>query len=582
MIRKLHWGFYFSNYKKGLKISILNLIISMLFVINVVAQNKSTELDNLMKNCYANGIFNGTILVSENGKVIYRKALGNLNNETKQKLTPESTFGLASISKQFTAMGIMILKERKKLSYDDKLIKYFPDFSTYANTITIKSLLNHTSGLPQYYGYTDKDIVSNAEVLKILTDQKQLDFKTGEKYSYNNGGYIMLALIIEKISGQPLSTFLKENIFEPLKMKNTMVCSDSPIIIKNRAIGYSRIGGINDLMISHTGSTGMISNVDDLFLWEQSLYSQKLVSNKIMDEAFTNTILNNGSLSNYGFGWRINDNEQQKRVEHSGSDFGYRTFIKRNLTKKNSYILLTNNGNAVALNEINESVDNILDGNPYKLPKRPVFSKLKESLKNNSTDVAIRITREAIKESPDQFVFDDDAINELGYSFLTEKKINDALSLFKFNAELNPKSSNVYDSLGEVYLVLNDTVNATENYKKSVKLDPNNANGIKVLSKLGISSADVVGEVTVTSEILKSYEGKYQLNKNYFFTVTSENKQLFIQGTDEEITTVFPISQNRFYSKIVTAQFTFNIGENGKITSLTLNMGSDVIAKKVE
>lgn len=564
-----------------LKVIVLNIIIQM-FSFSGLAQTKSAELDKLMKHCYVNDVFNGTIVVSENGKVIYRNAFGYSNKETKQQLNPKSCFDLASVSKQFTAMGIMILKENNKLSYDDKLIKYFPEFPAYANDITIRNLMNHTSGLPHFDDFTDQDNLTNSEVLKILINRDKLISKPGEKYTYNNGGYVMLALIIEKVSGLSLATFLKENIFDPLKMKNTLVYSDPAFKIKNRAIGYNRIGEIDDYKITRTGSTGMFSNVDDLFLWQQSLYTQKLVSKKTMDEAFTAATLNNGSVSNYGFGWRISKDKLQKSVEHSGRQFGYRTFIKRNLTKNNSYILLTNYGDAIALNEINLAIDNILSSNPYVLPKIPVFSKLKEALENNSTEKAIEITRKAIKEKPAEFVIDDDAINELGYKYLGERKINDALSLFKFNIELNPKSSNAYDSLGQVYLAVNDTINAVENYKKSVKLDPNNANAIKVLSKLGISSDEMTSEVIVPSEILKTYEGKYQLNQNYFFTVTTENQQLFIQGSGEAITTVFPISQNRFYSKVITAQFTFNKGENGKIDSLTLNMGSDIIAKKVD
>ncbi|MEZ0131179.1 hypothetical protein AB9T88_15975, partial [Flavobacterium sp. LBUM151] len=156
-----------------------------------------------------------------------------------------------------------------------------------------------------------------------------------------------------------------------------------------------------------------------------------------MDEAFTGSFLKNGALSNYGFGWRISKNKQQKLVEHSGSQFGYRTFIKRNLTQHNSYILLTNNGDAIALNEINLAIDNILSATPYVLPKIPVFSKLQEYLKINTTDYAIEMTRKALKETPDAFVIDDDGIDELAYKYVNDKKVDEGLALFKFNAEIN-------------------------------------------------------------------------------------------------------------------------------------------------
>lgn len=582
MKRKLHFQFPFLRFRNCLKTILLFFIIQMLTFADISAQNKSAELDNLMKYCFTNNIFNGTILVSDSGKVIYRKAFGLSNNETKQSLIPESSFDLASISKQFTAMGIMLLKERNKLSYEDKLIKYFPEFPAYANEITIKNLLTHTSGMPNYQRYTDKENLANSEIFKILINRDKSDFKAGDKFAYNNGGYVILALIIEKVSGLSLNAFLKQNIFDPLKMRNTWVNDDSKLNIKHRAVGYNCINELDDFTVSHTGSTSMFSNADDLSIWLKSLETYKIVSKKILDEAFLPITLNDGSISAYGFGWRITEDEQQKAIEHSGSDFGYRTFIKKNLTKNSSYILLTNHGDAIALREINLAVDNILASNPYVFPKIPVFSKLKESLENNVVEKSIEITKKAIKAAPNEFVFDDDAINELGYKYLNEKKINDALSLFKFNAELNPNSSNVYDSLGEIYLIVNDTAKAVENYKKSITLNPNNSNAIKVLKNIGITSAEESPEVIVSEDILRTYTGKYQLNQNYFFTVTVENKQLFIQGSGEAITTIFPISQNRFYSKIVTAQFTFNKNSDGRVDSLTLNMGGDVNAKKVD
>jgi CubicO group peptidase (beta-lactamase class C family) len=544
------------------------------------AQNKAVELDKLMTQAHINGVFNGSVLVAENGKVIYRKAFGYANKETKQLLKPEFCFDLASVSKQFTAMGIMILKERNKLSYDDKITKYFPEFPAYGKDITIRHLVTHTSGLPNYQSFTKRNNLSNKEIFKILIDRDTLEFKPNEKYVYCNSGYVMLALIIEKVSNRSLAEFLKENIFKPLKMKNSLVADTPKIDLKKRAIGYSLMDELDDYKMGHTGSTSMFSTVDDLFLWDQALYTEKLVSKKIIEEAFTPTVLNDGSISNYGFGWKLKP--LQKKVEHSGIDFGYRTYINRDLNKKNSYFLLTNHGDAGTLFEISVAIENILRSDSYILPKIPVFTILKKALDTTDSEKAINITRKAIEETPNDIVLDDDAINELGYKYLNEKKNDDALLVFKFNAEINPKSSNVYDSLGEIYLVNKDTIQAIINYKKAVALNPDNANAIKVLSKLDVTTEDLIEKVVVSAVILKTYIGKYQLNKDYYFTVTEDKGQLYIQGTNEKITTVYPMSQNRFYSKIITAQFTFNSDEKGYIDSLTLNMGKDINAKKVD
>jgi CubicO group peptidase (beta-lactamase class C family) len=565
--------------KNLMKKTFLTVVILFSFFV-AKAQNKAAELDKLMTQAHANGVFNGSVLVAENGKVIYRKAFGFANRETKQLLKPEFCFDLASVSKQFTAMGIMVLKERNSLSYDDKITKYFPEFPAYGKDITIRNLLNNTSGMPLYQPFAKKDNLTNAEILKIIEKREALDANIGERYVYNNAGYVILGLIIEKVSKMSLADFLKKNIFKPLKMKNSLIGDTSKINLKNRALGYSVIGELDDYTVSHTGSTSMFSNIDDLFLWDQALYTEKLVSKKTIEEAFTPVILNNGSLSNYGFGWFLNP--EKKSVNHSGSDFGYRTFIMRDLDKKNTYIWLTNAGNAIPKDIMNVAIENILASKPYEIPKITVISEFQKALEVNSVDDAITITTKSIQSDPNLFVMDDAAINELGYKYLNEKKFADAFSIFKFNVALNPNSSNVYDSLGEIYLLQKDTVNAIENYKKSVALNPNNANAIKVLKKLDIETTNMITEVKVAPEVLKTYLGTYQLNNNYSFTVTEDKGQLYIQGTGESITTVYPMAQNRFYSKIITAQFTFNSDKNGHIDSLTLNMGKDINAKKVD
>lgn len=562
------------------KLIFLTFTILLTSLPHAVAQNKTAELDKLMNQAHASGVFNGTVLVAENGKVIYRKAFGYANKETKQLLKPEFCFDLASVSKQFTAMGIMILKERNMLSYDDKITKYFPEFPVYGKDITIRNLLNQTSGMPLYQPFAKKYNLTNAEILKIIEEREALDAGIGARYAYNNAGYVMLGLIVEKVSNKSLAAFLKENVFKPLKMKNTLVGDTPKIDLKNRAIGYTVIGELDDYVVSHTGSTSMFSNVDDLFLWDQALYTEKLVSKKTMQEAFTPVVLNDGSVSNYGFGWFLTP--EKKSVNHSGSDFGYRAFIMRNLEKKSTYIWLTNAGNAINKDEMNVAIENILASKPYEIPKITVFSELQKALEVNSVDDAIVKATKSIQSSPNEYAMDDAAINELGYKFLNEKKLSEAFSIFKFNVLINPNSSNVYDSLGEAYLLQKDTVNALENYKKSVALNPDNANAKNVLKKLGIATTDLITDVTVAPEVLKSYLGRYQLNENYSFTVTEDKGQLFIQGTNEKITTVYPMAQNRFYSKIITAQFTFNSDKNGHVDSLTLNMGKDMNAKKVE
>ena len=336
---------------------------------NTVVINQGTQsyysvqkLDSTVNNCYQDGEFNGTILVSRNKKVVYRKAFGYANFETKEKLIPESVFYLASVSKPFTAMAIMILKERNKLSYDDKLSKYFPEFPPYANLITIKHLLTHTSGILNHFRLNSyKPDLKNQDVLEILIRQKALEFKPGDRFEYSNSGYILLAMITEKVSGIPFHEFMKANVFDPLDMTNTLVYDESKPLITNRAIGYNMDGTLNDYNILTTGAGGMFSTVDDLYLWDQALYTGTLVSWGTIYEAFTPIILNGGEIYNYGFGWFIYEDGKQKTVSHSGNFSGFRTYIGRDLVNKNAYILLTNNGDALDMNKVVDAIRDFLD-----------------------------------------------------------------------------------------------------------------------------------------------------------------------------------------------------------------------------
>jgi len=299
------------------------ILIFLFFTKSTLSQSKSTsvntaevsKIDKLMQYSYENGMFNGVILVTNSGEPIYKKAFGYADKINNRKLNDSSIFYLASVSKQFTAMAIMILKEQGKLSFEDKLTMYFPEFSGFANDVTIKQLMTHTSGMPDQYRLgIYKAGLTNEMVKEALLKHGKLNFKPGYKYSYSNGGYVLLSLIVEKVSGISFHEFMELNIFNPLGMANTLVYDESAPNIENRAVGYDHEGELNDYNIFTTGAGGMYSNVHDLYLWDQALYTEILVSKTSLEEAFTSTYLNNGTLSNYGYGWIVSDNNGQKVV----------------------------------------------------------------------------------------------------------------------------------------------------------------------------------------------------------------------------------------------------------------------------
>jgi CubicO group peptidase (beta-lactamase class C family) len=449
------------------------------------AKTDISEIDKLMQYSYENGMFNGDILVTEQGKPIYKKALGYADKNSGRKLNNETVFYLASVSKQFTTMAIMILKEQNKLSYDDHLSKYFPEFPAYADSVTIKQLMTHTSGIPDHYqlGVYKKGL-SNDDVLEILLKQEHLNFKPGDEFRYSNGGYVLLSLIVEKASETPFPEFMKTNIFEPLGMKNTLVYDKSTPEINNRAVGYNLEGGLDDYEIFTTGAGGMYSTLDDLHLWDQALYTEKLVSKSTLDEAFTSATLKNGDSTHYGYGWAVSDDKGQKVVQHSGSLSGYRTFLRRNVYNNSGYIILTNYGSAYNDLAIREALNNILEGKPYMMPKIPISRKLAQMLKSDDTASVIKEIHVLLDSEPDKYEADEYGINPLGYTYLANQDMEKALAVFKLNVDYFPKSFNVYDSYGEALMKNNEIEKAIINYRKSVELNPDNTNGIEMLKKL--------------------------------------------------------------------------------------------------
>jgi len=340
-------------------------------------EQKAAKIDSLLKFYHEQGIFSGTVLVAEAGKVIYQKGFGYANVDTEEKLEPKSVFRLASVSKQFTAMCIMILEERGKLDYDDDLRKYLPELKY--EGITIRDLLWNTSGIPRYMNFmsghfSDDEWYVNADVLKVLAkDHPKKRFEPGEKHEYSNTGYLLLASVVDRASGVSFNKFLQQNIFDELGMSSTIFPFGKKEWdeIPNRVVGYNRKedGGyvVNDYLdfdYDVYGDGGVFSNVIDLFKWNEALATEKLVTKETIQEAYKPYVLNDGSVGDYGFGWRISEVDANTIVEHSGSWIGYRNYILRDITNNHCVIILTNLGNRRGAALYN-ALYNLLMDKPY-------------------------------------------------------------------------------------------------------------------------------------------------------------------------------------------------------------------------
>ncbi|MBL4746581.1 MAG: beta-lactamase family protein [Flavobacteriaceae bacterium] len=357
--------------KKILFLSIILIGIISCKTDNQIAENKiipnkkTIKLDSLYSELYKKGAFNGNVLVAENGSVIFEKSYGFANEKSKEKLNEQTIFELASVSKQFTAMGIVLLKKQGKLSYADKISKYIPELSKYKG-ITIKNLLTHTGGLPDYMSIAEKQwdkskIATNNDIIHLFEKlNPKKEFEPNEKWRYSNTGYLLLATIIERISKQSFGDFLKKNIFEPLQMSNTSIYQRrfEPRKITNYAQGYiysdslkrkilpDELGkGYYVVYLDGIVGDGMVnSNLQDLLKWDRTLYGNNLINDEDRKMIFSSYKINNQIKTDYGFGWMIDSTKTYGKIaNHSGGWAGYITHIERHIDNDKTIIILQNN-----------------------------------------------------------------------------------------------------------------------------------------------------------------------------------------------------------------------------------------------
>jgi len=337
----------------------LLLIICSFSVISFGQIKESQAIDSLFIGWDKPNVPGCAIGIVENGKLIYSKGYGIADLEHDIKITPSSVFYIGSVSKQFVTFSILLLEEQGKLDLDDKIQKYLPDFPEYDAPLTIRHFIHHTSGVRDYLTLMylkGRNYLDNAdvdEIYELIKRQKELNFSPGEKYLYSNSCYFMLAMIVEKAAGQSLKEFANESIFQPLGMKNTLFYDDNTDLIKNRVFSYNKKQdeeGFNNLIMRFdlVGSGGIYSSIEDLFLWDQNFYNNKLGKGgqNIIDKMHEEGLLNNGESSGYAFALNNGTYKGLKTVSHGGSLAGYRAQLMRFPDEKFSVIILANRGDA--------------------------------------------------------------------------------------------------------------------------------------------------------------------------------------------------------------------------------------------
>ena len=345
------------------------LVLLILGIIGVAAIRAaspvgSEQIDAIFANLRSDNAPGAAVLVIHRGRIAFRRGYGVTDLRSWNKIDEQTNFRLASCTKQFTATAIVLLARDGKLRYEDRLTDFFPEFPAYGKSITVRNLLNHTSGLPDYEDLMTKPDagtqpekipqIHDAGVLKLLEQQSSGKFPAGTKWEYSNSGYAVLSLIVEKVSGKPFGQFLQERIFTPLQMSNTIAYEKGKNEVSHRAYGHAK----NDEHWTETdqsstsavlGDGGIYSSLNDLEKWDRAVRDHTLLSEAEMRPALTPVNPSqgqpyhpDGSPAAYGFGWFLNPYHGHKRMWHYGETIGFRTVIERFPEDQLSIIVLCN------------------------------------------------------------------------------------------------------------------------------------------------------------------------------------------------------------------------------------------------
>lgn len=541
-----------------MKIKWLSVLLALLLSMHFASsQNIEKQIDAIFAKAYPADSPGATVLIAKDDKVIYRKAFGMANLELNVSMKPEHVLELASITKQFTGVAILMLMEEGKLSLQDPLSKYIAEYPK-GNEITIHHLIIHTSGIKSY-----TDIPSFMELartdmtpIEIINKFKELpmDFDPGERYAYNNSAYILLGYIIEQVSGMSYEDYIQKNIFDKLGMKNSYYGSRSKII-PNRASGYQPSGESykNADYLSMTipyAAGSLMSTVDDMFLWNKAIHHNTLISEKSKQLAFTNYTLNNGKQINYGYGWGINELAGVATIEHTGGIFGFTT-SGIYVPEKNIYAIVLTNDNGKGPETFNLKATAIVLGNP--LVEKP----------------AIALTEAQLQQWTGAYQFED-VVRYITYKEGALYSTREGGQPFR----LIPLSENNFQFEGS-FTTYDFSL---KNGKKEVLFADriNKSKGIETDKKPEPEKESIM----LSTEILTKFEGTYELQPSFHIVVRSENNRIFAQATGQPEFEIFAESENTFFLKVVEAKVTFNKNPDGSIKSLTLFQGGQEMEGK--
>ncbi|WP_228455345.1 serine hydrolase domain-containing protein [Chryseobacterium sp. Tr-659] len=459
------------------------------------------KINLILEKYHQFNLFNGSALVAQHGKIILKKNYGKADMGWNIDAASDTKFRIGSITKQFTGMLIMQLKQEGKINLDDKISKYLPWYNkSIGDKLTIQHLLAHTSGLPNYTDFPDfktKMVFENSSnkdfAVKYFKDT--LGFEPGTKQSYCNTGYYLLGLIIEAITNKSYEDVLKEKIFDVIGMKNTGI-EDPKQIISNYAQGYDfdydgyqKTDYIN-MKTAVFAAGAMYSTANDMYKWDTALYGNTLLNDENKKIYFT------PHLNGYANGLVIQKHsdflksgKEITTMVHSGGINGFSCNIAR-IPEDKIYVVLLDNTRAGKrggqLEAVIDDIFNVLYNDKLSLPKPLVIYEVYSKMKSSSVEDGILYLKDIKKNKFDSYNFNgfENELNKLAYKFLSENNTDAALKVIDYAVSEFPNSFNVYDTRGEIYYIRKEYPESKKNYQKTLELNPNNDNAKEMLLKI--------------------------------------------------------------------------------------------------
>ena len=533
----------------------------------VAEQNLAEQLNAIAAKYYKANEPGATVIVVKNGKTVLRSSYGMANAIEKIPMKADDVMRLGSITKQFTAVGIMMLVDEGKISLSDKLSKFIPDYPEAGNQITVEHLLTHTSGVPNYTSNPDfvKNMEKEMSVKEMIATFKNeaLEFEPGTRWSYSNSGYFLLGAIIEKVTGVPYAKFVEDRIFVPLKMNNSAY-EGYERTKQRHAEGHSKnkdgFEFSRKLSMSQPYAAGsLISTVDDLATWDASISAGALLKAESWKKAFTPYVLKQGEPTNYGYGWSIGQLEGSPMISHGGGINGFSTFALRLPEDKVYVAVLTNADGGLARPEMVAS----------RLAARmigktiPEFTAVKLDAATLDQYVGVYKIDEKNRRN---FVRDGDKLimtrtngprTEL-QAYAKDQFFIDEQSLLRVQFVRNDKNE-VIDAI----VMQNGT---RTSHPRTNEAPPKEA-----------------VEIKISNDLFDTYVGDYQIAPSFILNVRREGDQFITQATNQPPIDIIAIADNVFLAKQVGAQITFTKGSDGKIEQLILKQGGrEMPAKKIK